>query len=195
MKNDIGQHYLCNYCPKLEKLNPWPPKPLNIHIGEFLFSNGTIESPKKSHASATLLLAIFAKFDNSNVAQAWLFLDFQCICCYKVTLLYVYLVVWGVTDWAFFSLGQYYTNSVDLCNFSCFLAQLSPIIMLAYTVPQNRGSGGQTVSKQTSHLPLTSPLQAAHSEPISERIIIIIIIIVIITILTRIVFLYFWIDY
>ena len=54
------------------------------------------------------------------------FLDFQCVCCYKVTVLYVYSVVWGVTDWAFPVWGSNCTNSVDLCHFSCFLAQLSP---------------------------------------------------------------------
>ena len=47
MTNYIGQHYLCNYCPKLEKLNPWPPKPLNIHIGQSFKSNRSIESTKK----------------------------------------------------------------------------------------------------------------------------------------------------
>ena len=25
---------MSNYCPKSKKLNPWPPKPLNIDIGQ-----------------------------------------------------------------------------------------------------------------------------------------------------------------
>ena len=70
IKNDIGQRYFCNYCPKLKKLNPSTPKPLNIDIGEALLSNRTIESPKKNHASATLLLSNLAKFSKSNVAEA-----------------------------------------------------------------------------------------------------------------------------
>ena len=45
IENDIGQHYLCNYCPKLKKLNPSPPKPLNIDIGQSISSNGSIETP------------------------------------------------------------------------------------------------------------------------------------------------------
>ena len=48
MKIDIGQHYMCNYCPKLEKLNPWPPKPLNIGIGQSFNSSGSTQSPKKT---------------------------------------------------------------------------------------------------------------------------------------------------
>ena len=47
IKNDIGQRYFYNCCPKLKKLDWWPPKPLNIDIGQSLFSNKTIESPKK----------------------------------------------------------------------------------------------------------------------------------------------------
>ena len=34
MENDIGRQYVSNYCPKSKKLNPWPPKPLNIDIGQ-----------------------------------------------------------------------------------------------------------------------------------------------------------------
>ena len=45
IENDTGQHYLCNYCPKLKKLNPSPPKPLNIDIGQSISSNGSIETP------------------------------------------------------------------------------------------------------------------------------------------------------
>ena len=30
IENDIGQHYLFNYCPKLKKLDPSPPKPINM---------------------------------------------------------------------------------------------------------------------------------------------------------------------
>ena len=59
-----------DYCPKLKKLNPSTPKPLNIDIGQSLLSNGTIESPKKNLARATLLLSNLDRFDKSNVAQA-----------------------------------------------------------------------------------------------------------------------------
>ena len=55
MENDIGRQYVSNYCPKSKKLNPWPPKPLNIDTD-------------------TLLLSIFAKNDKSNVAVERLFL-------------------------------------------------------------------------------------------------------------------------
>ena len=67
---DIGLYYFCNYCPQLKKINPSTPKPLNIDIGQSLLSNGTIESPKKNGARATLLLSNLAKFDKSNVARA-----------------------------------------------------------------------------------------------------------------------------
>ena len=43
-----------------------------------------------------------------------------------MTVLYLYLVVWGVTDWAFSISGSYCLHTVILCHFPCFLAQLSP---------------------------------------------------------------------
>ena len=58
--NEEGQHKLCNFCPRLKKLNWSPPKPSNMDIRQSFFSNKTIESPKKSHASATLLLSNLA---------------------------------------------------------------------------------------------------------------------------------------
>ena len=69
-ENNIGQQYVSNYCPKSKKLNPSPPKPLNIDIGQSFPTSGSIESFKKSRYSATLLLSIFAKIDKSNVAVA-----------------------------------------------------------------------------------------------------------------------------
>ena len=63
MENDIGRQYVSNYCPKLKKLNPSPPKPLNIDKGQSLLSNGTVESPKKSGARATLLLLHLANLN------------------------------------------------------------------------------------------------------------------------------------
>ena len=83
MKNDIGQHYLCNYCLKLKKLNPWPPKPLNIDIGQSLYSSRYVESKKKSHASAILLLSNLAKIAKSNVAEAWLFFGLSMVALLK----------------------------------------------------------------------------------------------------------------
>ena len=44
MENDIGRQYVSNYCPKSKKLNPWPPKPLNIDIGQSFPTSGSIES-------------------------------------------------------------------------------------------------------------------------------------------------------
>ena len=73
MENDIERQYVSNYCPKSKKLNPWPPKPLNIDIGQSFPTSGSIESFKKSRSTATLLLSIFAKIDKSNVAVARLF--------------------------------------------------------------------------------------------------------------------------
>ena len=73
MENDIGRQYVSNYCPKLKKLNPSPPKPLNIDIGQSFPTSGSIESFKKSRSTATLLLSIFANIDKSNVAVERLF--------------------------------------------------------------------------------------------------------------------------
>ena len=76
-------------------------------------------------ASATWLLSIFAKIDKSNVAAAWFLLNLQWIHWLEITpLLYLYLVVWGVTDWAFFVSGSNCTHSVNLYHFSC---NFSPI--------------------------------------------------------------------
>ena len=38
---------ICNYYRKMNKLNPWPPKPLNIDIGQSFTTSGSIESFKK----------------------------------------------------------------------------------------------------------------------------------------------------
>ena len=74
MENDIGRQYVSNYCPKSKKLNPSPPKPLNIDIGQSFPTSRSIESfLKKSRATATLLLSKFAKIVKSNVAVARLF--------------------------------------------------------------------------------------------------------------------------
>ena len=64
----------------------------------------------------------------TKVMLLWpdIFFKFQWIDWSEITVLYLYLVVWGVTDWAFPVWGNNCTNSVDLCHFSCFLAQLSP---------------------------------------------------------------------
>ena len=43
-----------------------------------------------------------------------------------MTVLYLYLVVWGVTDWAFSVWASNCTYSGDLCHFSPILAQLPP---------------------------------------------------------------------
>ena len=69
-ENDIGRQYVSNYCPKSKKLNPSPPKPRNIDIGQSFPTSGSIESLKKSRYTATLLLSIFANIDKSNVAVA-----------------------------------------------------------------------------------------------------------------------------
>ena len=61
MENDIGRQYVSNYCPKSKKLNPWPPKQLNIDIGQSFPTSGYIESFKKNRSTATLLLSIFVQ--------------------------------------------------------------------------------------------------------------------------------------
>ena len=73
MENDIGRQYVSNYCPKSKNLNPWPPKPLNIDIGQSFPTSGSNESFKKSCSTKTLLLSIFALIDKSNVAVERLF--------------------------------------------------------------------------------------------------------------------------
>ena len=92
------------------------------------------------------------------------FLDFRCVCCYKVTVLYLYLVVWGVTDWAFSILGSYCLHTVILCHFPCFLAQLSPpaTIRLSYdslierflteTFPYNRQFNFECADSRSNHM-------------------------------------------
>ena len=67
---DIGAQYFLNYSPKLENLDPSTPKPQNIDVGLSFDINGTIESPKKGPARATLLWSNFAKVDKSNIARA-----------------------------------------------------------------------------------------------------------------------------
>ena len=52
------------------------------------------------------------------------FLDFRWICCLKVTVLYIYLVVWGVMDWAFSIWGINFTNSVIFMLFSSIITPL-----------------------------------------------------------------------
>ena len=44
----------------------------------------------------------------------------------EMTVLYLYLVVWGVTDWTFSVWAIVCTYSGDLCHFSPILAQLPP---------------------------------------------------------------------
>ena len=66
MEIDIGRQYVSNSCPKSKKINPWPPKPLNIDIGQSFPTSGSIESFKKSRATPTLLLSIFAKLQKNQ---------------------------------------------------------------------------------------------------------------------------------
>ena len=59
--NDIGHHFLCNYCPKLKKFNWWPPKPQNIDIGQSFFCKQNHSKSKQarkapSYASSKLRL-------------------------------------------------------------------------------------------------------------------------------------------
>ena len=63
-------------------------------------------------------------------------LNFQWIRCWKITVLYLYLMVWGVTNWAFWVWGSNCTNCVDFRHFWCFSAQLSPPanIMLVFQI-------------------------------------------------------------
>ena len=122
----MGQHYMCNNCPKMKKLNPWPPKPLNIDIRQSLLSNRSIESPKKIPTQQHYFCQFLLNLTKVMLLCRDFILEFHWIRCSKVTVLYLYLVVWGVMDWAFSIWGSYCTYSVDLCHFSWFLAQLSP---------------------------------------------------------------------
>ena len=53
------------------------------------------------------------------------FSNFQWIHWSEMTVPYLYLVVCGVTDWAFSISGRNCSHTVVLCHFPCFLAQLS----------------------------------------------------------------------
>ena len=63
-----------------------------------------------------------------KVMSVWpdFFSNFQWIHWSEMTVLYLYLVVWGVTDWAFSISGSNCSHTVVLCHFPCFFAQLSP---------------------------------------------------------------------
>ena len=70
-----------------------------------------------------------------NICENWqrwcsyigTFLSFQWIQWSEMTVLYLYLVVWGVTDWDFSISGSSWSHSVVLCHFPCFSAKLSPL--------------------------------------------------------------------
>ena len=64
----------------------------------------------------------------TKVMLLWpdIFLKFQWIDWSEMTVPYLYLVVWGVTDWAFSISGSNCSHTVVLCHFPCFFAQLSP---------------------------------------------------------------------
>ena len=146
MKNDIGQHYMCNYCPKLEKLNPWPPKPLNIGIRQSFKSSGSIQS-KKNRSTTTLLLPNVAKIAKSNVAVERFIFGL-----WMDPLLLKYCPIPIFSGSGSIKLNIY---SVDLCNFSWFLAQLSPlasqklaaaVITTSWQCPSIFCSSGKNVS-------------------------------------------------
>ena len=64
---------------------------------------------------------IFANIDKSNVAAERLFLNFQWIHWSEMTVLYLYLVVWGATDWAFSISGSNGSHTVVLMEWKMFL--------------------------------------------------------------------------
>ena len=53
-------------------------------------------------------------------------LNFQWIRGWKMTVLHLYFMVWGVTNWAFPFWGSNCINCVGRCHFLCFSAQLPP---------------------------------------------------------------------
>ena len=66
-------HYVSNYCTKSKKLNPWPPKPLNIDTGQSFPTIGSIESLKKivpqQHYFCQFLFSIVSIHDCHFVKQ------------------------------------------------------------------------------------------------------------------------------
>ena len=63
-----------------------------------------------------------------KVMSVWpdFFSNFQWIHWSEMTVLYLYLMVWGVMEWAFSISGSNCSHTVVLCHFPCFFAQLSP---------------------------------------------------------------------
>ena len=60
------------------------------------------------------------------------FLNFQWFQWSEMTVLYLYLVVWGVTDWSFSISGSNCSHTVVLCHYPCFFAQLSSPPILSW---------------------------------------------------------------
>ena len=79
------------------------------------------------------------------------FWDFQWFCCKKMTVLYLYFVVWGVTNWTFLVWGSNCTKSGDLCHYIYVL--FSPIVTPRYasseSVDQNQGLGAKAAAEMT----------------------------------------------
>ena len=63
-----------------------------------------------------------------------------------MTVLYLYLVVWGATDWAFSFSGSNCSHTVVLCHFPCFLAQSSPPATWVYHLYAHSSPQLQNVS-------------------------------------------------
>ena len=109
MEIDIGRQYVSNYCPKSKKLIPLPPKPLNIDIGQSF--------PTEYLRKLTKVMLLWPDF----------FLNFQWIHWSEMTVLYLYLVVWGVTDWSFSISGSNCSHTVVSCHFPCLPNYHTPL--------------------------------------------------------------------
>ena len=91
-----------------------------------------------------------------------------------MTVLYLYLVVWGVTNWAFSVWGSNCKNSVDLCHFLCFSARLPPPLNLK-AIKSHHGFYRKLIRQYRSILVPNSPAQAemaiASAPPASKTVV------------------------
>ena len=74
---DIYAQYFLNYSPKLENIDPVPPKPQNTDIWQSFDSNGTVESPKKALPEQYYFGDFLQNLAKVISLGQGLFLDFQ----------------------------------------------------------------------------------------------------------------------
>ena len=150
---DIYAQYFLNYSPKLENIDPSTPKPQNTDIWQSFDSNGTIESPKKGPARATLLWWFFAKFGKSNIARAGPFFGLSIVQLLSNDC--PISIFWGLggTDQGFQVWGWNWENSGHLCPFWHFFdwlrtpptAGLKRFSIASHWISQGRQSSPHTL--------------------------------------------------